>query len=171
MEERSASFQPLNSSTSQLSSPRPGGLEPPTVGLEIRCSIRLSYERIAPQRSHVMLRCNRPETFGLGGRPPQGREINCQTVPLPENLAIEGRCYSRIPFFSSQTLSAARRRLLVRERVPTAGRTTSSSSPGAVLARRFGFCGVLFFGRGRTAASLFLRCPLGFNGVIVGQLK
>ena len=25
---------------------RPGGLEPPTVGLEIRCSIRLSYERI-----------------------------------------------------------------------------------------------------------------------------
>ena len=25
--------------------PRPGGLEPPTVGLEIRCSIRLSYER------------------------------------------------------------------------------------------------------------------------------
>jgi hypothetical protein len=24
---------------------RPGGLEPPTVGLEIRCSIRLSYER------------------------------------------------------------------------------------------------------------------------------
>jgi hypothetical protein len=24
---------------------RPGGLEPPTVGLEIRCSIRLSYGR------------------------------------------------------------------------------------------------------------------------------
>jgi hypothetical protein len=26
-------------------SPRPGGLEPPTDGLEIRCSIRLSYGR------------------------------------------------------------------------------------------------------------------------------
>ena len=25
---------------------RPGGLEPPTPGLEGRCSIRLSYERI-----------------------------------------------------------------------------------------------------------------------------
>ena len=45
---------------------RPGGLEPPTVGLEIRCSIRLSYERskdysAARQRkSSVISRWRRP---------------------------------------------------------------------------------------------------------------
>src|SRR3954469_19693638 len=41
---------------------RPGGLEPPTVGLEIRCSIRLSYERSI--RSESRLRennCNRDQ--------------------------------------------------------------------------------------------------------------
>ena len=37
---------------------RPGGLEPPTVGLEIRCSIRLSYGRLARQSNRAARRCN-----------------------------------------------------------------------------------------------------------------
>jgi hypothetical protein len=54
----------------------------------------------------------------------------------------------------------------VRESVPTAGRTASRSTVGRAFGRRFGaFARCL--GRGRTAASLFARCPLGCNGVII----
>ena len=41
-----------------LKKPRPGGLEPPTVGLEIRCSIRLSYGRRLTERNRASAGCN-----------------------------------------------------------------------------------------------------------------
>ena len=34
---------------------RPGGLEPPTSGLEIRCSIQLSYERVIKEIIDIKL--------------------------------------------------------------------------------------------------------------------
>jgi hypothetical protein len=54
----------------------------------------------------------------------------------------------------------------VRESVPTAGRTVSPSAGAAVLGRHLGDFARLLE-RGRIAASLWARCPLGFNGVII----
>jgi hypothetical protein len=54
----------------------------------------------------------------------------------------------------------------VRESEPTAGRTVSPSAGAAVLGRHLGDFARLLE-RGRTAASLWARCPLGFNGVII----
>jgi len=59
---------------------------------------------------------------------------------------------------------------LVRESVPTAGRTASPSTVGRSFEPRFEVF-ARFLGRGRTAASLFERCPLGCNGVIITILK
>src|SRR5205085_12488255 len=42
---RAFHHSPVTDHHSHSEKTRPGGLEPPTVGLEIRCSIRLSYER------------------------------------------------------------------------------------------------------------------------------
>jgi hypothetical protein len=103
---------------------------------------------------------------GVPGGPMPGSSADAPKVfasrsgnPTPTN-------YSRIPFFNSQTFNAARSRLLVRESVPTAGRVTSPSTFGPLFRRRLGVF-ARFLGRGRMAASLFERCPLGCNGVII----
>src|SRR5690349_20697658 len=75
-----------------------------------------------------------------------------------------------MPFFSSQTLRAARSNVLVRESVPTAGRIISSSSTDSLLRRRLAAL-VRVLERGRTAASLFSKWPVGLSGVIVSRGK
>ena len=49
---------------------RPGGFEPPTDGLEIRCSIRLSYERVAFSR-----------TAGISGEPTKHADEGTLAAP------------------------------------------------------------------------------------------
>ncbi len=48
---------------------RPAGLEPATDGLENRCSIRLSYGRIARRERHVDWRAGHPGPMRLRLRP------------------------------------------------------------------------------------------------------
>ena len=60
---------------------RPAGLEPATLGLEGRCSIRLSYGRIVRGRS--------PDGRGRGIRTPDPllpKQMRYQTAPCPAML-------------------------------------------------------------------------------------
>jgi hypothetical protein len=65
-------------STSRIILARPAGLEPATLGLEGRCSIRLSYGRIVRGRS--------PDGRGRGIRTPDPllpKQMRYQTAPCP----------------------------------------------------------------------------------------
>ncbi len=81
---------------------------------------------------------------------------------------VSATVYSRMPCFSSQTRNAARSKLLVRVRVPTAGRFGSSAAVFvAAFGLRFGFFCVFRFGSLRTVASLTFSSP----PVIIGPIN
>ena len=84
---------------------------------------------------------------------------------VPENKEVAGLLFAN-PFFSSQTFSAARRRLLVRERVLPRGAQRVFVDWGEPFGRTLGLF-ARFLERGRIVASLCARCPLGFSGVII----
>jgi hypothetical protein len=61
-----------------LQEARPGGFEPPTYGLEIRCSIRLSYGRI-----YWVHQCKKVDEMN-------GLSIRCRTIRLEAGSGFAG---------------------------------------------------------------------------------
>ena len=131
--------------SSQPGRSAPGVTQTPDRRLEIRCSIQ-------PRRAQ-----NLPVIIGEA-------RAKIQSYPFRIQGTTEGLIFpsgidqSLIRCFNSQTRKAAKRRLFVRVRVPTAGRArpeTGLSLDG--WGARFGLRVFLHFGTGRAADSLTLR--------------
>ena len=70
---------------------RPAGLEPATVGLEGRCSIRLSYERVCRRARVLSAGCRACKPWpGASGR---GRGIRTPDILLPKQARYQTALY------------------------------------------------------------------------------
>ena len=68
---------------------RPEGFEPPTSGLEIRCSIRLSYGRV-PALNGTRFMAAELYRAAIIVAPYSGRD-DAQVEPLPGDFYVRGR--------------------------------------------------------------------------------